>query len=85
MSTTLRSTASPWVSKERKAMRDKLPAMAEALKGLPQRQADVIILTYYEELPAVKAAALMGITASEAVTLRREAEAALLRALAGTE
>lgn len=60
-----------------------LTALAEALKGLPQRQADVIILMYYEELPAVKAAALMGITASEAVTLRREAEAALLRALKG--
>ena len=62
-------------------MRAKLAALAAALRGLPQCQQDVIVLTYWDRLPGVKTAALMGITVSEAMSLRREAEAALLKAI----
>ena len=80
MTTTRKPTASRW-RKGGAAMQAVLATLAKAMERLPQRQQDVIVMTYWDRLPGVKTAALMGITVSEAVSLRREAEAALLKAI----
>lgn len=62
-------------------MRAKLAALAEALRGLPQQQLDVIVLTYYDKLTAPEIARKMAITPEAVDALRRAAEAELERAL----